>query len=100
MAQGGPSDSRPAELPVSPMPESSTRSRTSSVSSQASEASLFGPIPVGKVHALPSDVESSSEMEDSGIAVNTMSKDDLYQFYKKMERRCQRYKYKFSQVWF
>ena len=100
MAQAGdPSDGRPAELPLSPMGEpSSTRSRTSSISSQTSDASLFGPIPVGKAHPLPSDVESSSEVEDSGIAVNTMSKDDLYQFYKKMERRCQRYKYKFTQV--
>ena len=93
---GATNSSGPAELPLSHMNDSMTRSRTSSISSQTSDASLFAPIPFGKSHPMPSDVES--EMEDSGIALNTVSKDDLYQYFKKMERRSERYKYKFTQV--
>jgi hypothetical protein len=98
MSQGGATNSGPAELPLSPMEDSLTRSRTSSISSQTSEASLFAPVPFGKAYPMPSDIESASEMEDSGIALNTVSKEDLYQYFKKMERRSQRYKYKFTQV--
>ena len=92
--------SSPAELPVTPIQDAGiTRSRTSSISSQTSEASLFGPLPTPhRYHALPSDIESASEVEDSGVAVHTVSKEDLYQYFRKMERRSEKYKAKFVQV--
>ncbi len=53
----------PAQLEISQSHEAGSRSRTSSISSQASEASsLFTPVTMGHRHHLPSDVESISEV--------------------------------------
>ena len=90
----------PAELFVTTVQDLGTsisRSRTSSFSSQTSEASLFGPLPTpSRYQTLPSDIES--EVDDSGIAASTVSKEDLYRYYRKMEHRSDRYKAKFVQV--
>ena len=44
------------------------------------------------------DMESASEVEDSGVMVNSMSKEDLYRYFVKMQRRSEKYKSKFMQV--
>lgn len=86
--------------------DQASRSRHSSISSQASDASFFSPVPsASRAHyPLPSDVESASEMEDSsGMVPHTMSKEELYQYFRKMQRRSEKYKAKFvqvSSVWF
>lgn len=88
----------PAQLPVSFSHEHVTRSRTSSVSSQASDASFFSPIPTSRAYPLPSDVESASEYEDSGVVPHTTTKEELYHYFRKMQRRSEKYKAKFTQV--
>lgn len=80
-----------------------TRSRTSSVSSQASD-SFFSPMSTlsSRQIPLPSDVESiASEMEDGTALPDSISKDEIYRSYCQMQQRSRRYRWKFSQVtWF
>ena len=44
------------------------------------------------------DVESASEVEDSGVAVSSLSKEDLNRSFVRMQRRSEKYKAKFVQV--
>ena len=92
----------PAQISVSQQfHEHVPRSRNSSISSQASDASFFSPVPsTSRAHfPLPSDVESASEIEDSsGMVLHTTTKEDLYQYFRKMQRRSEKYKAKFAQV--
>ena len=44
------------------------------------------------------DVESASEVEDSGVTVSALSKEDLYRSFVRMQRRSEKYKAKFVQV--
>lgn len=77
-----------------------TRSRTSSVSSQASD-SFFSPMSTlsSRQIPLPSDVESvTSEMEDGTTLPDSISKDEIYRSYCQMQQRSTRYRWKFSQV--
>ena len=63
------------------------------------DASFFSPIPMqARSFAMPSDVESASEVEDSGVGPHTVTKEDLYQHFRKMQRRSEKYKAKFMQV--
>ncbi len=80
--------------------ESVNRSRTSSVSSVDTEASMFSPLSLPPRHyALPSDVDSASEVEDaSSVAVGAITKEQLYQSFLKVQRRSEKYKGKFTQV--
>ena len=72
------------------------RSRASSISSLTSETSSFFPnISFGPQY-LPSDVES--EMEESTTDLSGVSKEDLYAYVKKFERRAFKYKSKFMEV--
>ena len=92
-------DASPAELPITPLQEHHSRSRTSSISSVTSDASLFTPVSFAhRQYVLPSDAESCSEVEDTGPTLNTVSKEDLYRHFLKMQRRSERYKGKFGQV--
>ena len=92
-------DASPAELPITPLQEHHSRSRTSSFSSVTSDASLFAPVQLSHhQYVLPSDAESYSEVEDTGPSLNTVSKEDLYRYYLKMQRRSEKYKGKFGQV--
>ena len=78
-----------------------SRSRTSSVSSQASD-SFFSPsnIPASSRHlTLPSDVESiTSEAESGGASLDVISKEEMYKYYCRVQQRSQKYRWKFSQV--
>ncbi len=66
---------------------------------QNSEPSLFSPLNFGpRQHIVPSDIESASEVEDSVSGFGALTKEDLYHYYKKMQRRSEKYKGKFSQV--
>ena len=79
------------------------RSRTSSVSSQASDSSLFSPVAdkLSKHRFLPSETESASESEDShSIMLHSVSKDELYSYYCLMQEKSKKYRWKFSQVSF
>ena len=71
------------------------RSRASSISSLTSETSYFPNISFGPQY-LPSDVES--EMEESTTDLSGISKEDLYNYVKKFERRAFKYKSKFMEV--
>ena len=83
-----------ADLHMTPV----TRSRTSSIGSHSSEVGLFSPLSLPqRQYVLPSDVES--EVDDhSGISLGSISKEDLYQYFRKMQRRSEKYKNKFTQV--
>ena len=85
-----------ADLPLTPS-DSQTLSRASSISSLSSEPALFSPgnFPP-RQYALPSDVES--EVEDSHVSLNSVSKDMLYQSFLKVQKRSERYKAKFGQL--
>ena len=50
------------------------------------------------MHVTSTDVESASEVEDSGVAVSSLSKEDLYRHFMKQQRRSEKYKAKFVQV--
>lgn len=71
-------------------------SRASSISSLTSEPASFFPNISFAPHYLPSDVES--EMEDSSTDLGGVSKEDLYAYVKKFERRAFKYKSKFMEV--
>ena len=76
------------------------RSRTSSVSSQASDSYFVSPpaFPSRQL-PLPSDVESiTSEAEDAGVSLDLISKEELYRCYCRMQQRSTKYRWKFSQV--
>jgi hypothetical protein len=81
---GGPGDGTPVH-----------RSRTSSISSLTSESTFFPNISF-QPHYLPSDVES--EMDESSTDLSGVSKEDLYTYIKKFERRAVKYKSKFMEV--
>lgn len=72
------------------------RSRASSVSSVTSEASSFFPNISFAPNYLPSDAES--EMDESGTDLSAISKEDLYTYIKKFERRALKYKSKFMEL--
>ena len=71
-------------------------SRASSVSSLTSESSSYFPNISFAPHYLPSDVES--EMDESSTDLSGVSKEDLYTYVKKFERRAFKYKSKFMEV--
>lgn len=72
------------------------RSRTSSVSSVTSDSSFFQVPNFSSHYVIPSDVES--EMEESSSDLSGISKEDLYTYVKKFERRAFKYKSKFMDV--
>ena len=72
------------------------RSRASSISSLTSETSSFFPNISFAPQDLPSDVES--EMDESSTDLSGVSKEDLYTYVKKFERRAFKYKSKFMDV--
>ncbi|XP_055959282.1 golgin subfamily A member 4 [Patella vulgata] len=73
------------------------RSRTSSISSVTSDSSFFQNVSFTQHHySLPSDIES--EVEDSSVNLESVSKDDLYLYIKKYERRAVKYKSKFMEL--
>ena len=73
------------------------RSRTSSISSVTSDSSFFTNVSFPQHHyTLPSDMES--EMDESGTDLHTVSKEELYQYIQKFQRRATRYKGKFMEV--
>ena len=92
--------------PISSSTEHMTRSRTSSLSSEVSDASLFSPVTFPqRQYVLPSDVESASEFEDSASASGShsavptsVSKEELFQRYLKIQRRSEKFKTKLMQV--
>ena len=43
-------------------------------------------------------MESASEVEDSGVAIGAMNKEDLYRHFTRMQRRSEKYKAKFTQA--
>ena len=91
----------PAEISVTGNTGTPTRSRTSSFSSVTSDtSSFFGSVSVPLRHnyAVPSDMESASEVEDSGVALNTVTKEDLFRMFRKMQQRSTKYKTKLMQV--
>lgn len=75
-----------------------SRSRSSSTSSQASDA--FTPVTSKTRRAfMYSDVDSASDVPDeTTFSVDNVSKEELYQFFRKMEHRCAKYKARFRQV--
>ena len=74
-----------------------SRSRTSSISSVTSDSSFFTNVSFPQHHyTLPSDMES--EVDESGTDLHTVSKEDLYQYIQKYQRRATRYKGKFIEV--
>ena len=90
-------DASPAELPITPHSEHHSRSRTSSFSSVTSDASIFAPVSFSqRQYVLLSDAES--EVEDAGPSLNTVSKEDLYRHFLKMQRRSEKYRGKFGLV--
>ena len=74
------------------------RSRTSSLSSMTSESSFFPSVSFSSSHYVPSDAES--EMEETSVNLSAVSKEDLYAFVKRFERRAFKYKSKFMEVSF
>ncbi|XP_025093410.1 golgin subfamily A member 4-like [Pomacea canaliculata] len=72
------------------------RSRTSSVSSVTSDSSFFQVPNFSSHYVIPSDVES--EMEESSSDLSGISKEDLYTYVKKFERRAFKYKSKFMDL--
>jgi len=77
-----------ASLPGDITPRAS-RSRTSSISSVTSDASFFTNVSFGQQHyTLPSDMES--EMDESGTDMTTVSKEELFHYIQKYQRRATR----------
>ena len=72
------------------------RSRASSISSMTSDSSFFPSVSFSQHHYMPSDAES--EIEDSSVNLSAISKEDLYAFVKRFERRAFKYKTKFMEV--
>lgn len=75
-----------------------SRSRQSSISSVASDSPFMTPLsfPQQQQYVLPSDIES--EMDEPMSSLDAFSKDDLYTYVKKYERKATRYKTKFTEV--
>ena len=76
------------------------RSRTTSVSSQASDVSLLSSpsAAVGRQSSLMGAEDGVSEAEDHSSVVASMTKEELSQVYSKALRRGQQYKMKYLQV--
>jgi hypothetical protein len=78
------------------------RSRSSSVSSQASDtSSLFTPVSLvstARRTNIPSDVESSASELADDVALEGTTKEQLYQYFRRMERRSAKYKARYTQV--
>ncbi|KAH9513358.1 Golgin sub A member 4 [Bulinus truncatus] len=72
------------------------RSRTSSISSMTSDSSFFPNVSFSHSYYMPSDVES--EMEETSVNLSSVSKEDLYAFVKRFERRAFKYKSKFMEL--
>ncbi|KAK0044523.1 golgin subfamily A member 4-like isoform X3, partial [Biomphalaria pfeifferi] len=72
------------------------RSRTSSISSMTSDSSFFPSVSFSHSYYMPSDVES--EMEETSVNLSSVSKEDLYAFVKRFERRAFKYKSKFMEL--
>ncbi|XP_060588973.1 golgin subfamily A member 4-like [Ruditapes philippinarum] len=90
------SESSASNLPGDLTPQAS-RSRTSSISSMTSDSSFFTNVSFPQHHySLPSDMES--EMDESGTDLNTVSKEDLYHYIQKYQKRATRYKSKFMEL--
>ena len=49
-------------------------------------------------YALPSDVESCSELDDSTASLTAVTKEDLYNAVQRSQQRSAKYKAKFMQV--
>ncbi|XP_041365531.1 golgin subfamily A member 4-like isoform X2 [Gigantopelta aegis] len=82
---------------VSDTTPTTSRSRTSSFSSVASDSSFYqNPISFAQPQYIPSDVES--EVEESPDSLDSISKEDLYTYIKKYERRAIKYKTKFLEL--
>ena len=45
------------------------------------------------------DIESASEVEDSGVSLHSVTKEQLFQYFRKMQRRSEKYKSKFTQIY-
>ncbi|RZF47178.1 hypothetical protein LSTR_LSTR004887 [Laodelphax striatellus] len=76
----------------------SSRSRKSSISSVASDVSSFFPRyePSSNSFHLQSDLESASEVEDSlNVQLERVSKENLYEAYRKLRMRYNKYKGRF-----
>ncbi|XP_039275332.1 golgin subfamily A member 4-like [Nilaparvata lugens] len=87
-----------ASLDASFSHDTSTRSRKSSVSSVTSDASSFFPRyePSSNSFHLQSDLESASEVEDSlNVQLDRVSKENLYEAYRKLRMRYNKYKGRF-----
>lgn len=105
VGRGGPSDSSTpsgsdrghALSPDDISPLSVSRSRTSSVSSQASDVSFATPISAVIPGALDLD-GSVSEVETDSASMNAMNKDELYQMYRKVQQHSRQYKSAYLQV--
>ncbi|CAG5123064.1 unnamed protein product, partial [Candidula unifasciata] len=72
------------------------RSRTSSISSMTSDNSFFPNVSFSHSYYVPSDVES--EIDESSVNLSAVSKEDLYAFVKRFERRAFKYKSKFMEL--
>ena len=90
-------DDGPAQLPVTPIQDHHSRSRTSSTSSMASESPLFPSFQTPqRQYVVPSDIESEAEEHD--INLDHVAKEDLFYRVKKMERSILRYRTKYTQL--
>jgi hypothetical protein len=80
------------------------RSRSSSISSQASDASFLAPQSfsvAGQASFVSADDQASvseAETEDHSAVLASTTKEDMYRMYTKMQRRGQQYKWKYLQV--
>ncbi|BFY98234.1 hypothetical protein BsWGS_01275 [Bradybaena similaris] len=72
------------------------RSRTSSISSMTSDNSFFPSVSFSHSYYVPSDAES--ELDESSVNLSAVSKEDLYAFVKRFERRAFKYKSKFMEL--
>lgn len=72
------------------------RSRASSISSVASDSSFFTNVSFSHPQYVPSDIES--EIEETSVNLDAISKEELYTYVKKYERRVIKYKTKYMEV--
>ena len=78
-----------ANLPGDVTPRAG-RSRASSISSVTSDSSFFTNVSFPQhQYTLPSDMES--EMDESGTDLHTVSKEDLYHYIQKYQKRATRF---------
>lgn len=79
------------------------RSRTSSISSQTSDASFMTPSSSSVMGQSPYPFDdkasvSEAEADDHSAVIASMTKEELYQLYSRCQRRGQQYKWKYMQV--